>query len=628
MKKVLSLNFIIVLIILVCSFSCVLVGSFAKSDVSYANIKNDNIVYDSVDKVIKINENKTMEITETIDLTFEKSGINVGLSRNVSRANKITRFVNGKEYVTKTINKLSDVTVEFDGEKEYFFIETSNDYFYINTGADFDFKEAGQHTYVIKYTYDMGHDFIDDFDDFTFDIMDYGFKSTVKSFSATIILPNDFTDGKQLSDILTFRTNNMSALSYEAVNLQVEGNVLKCSFGTLKAGNGLTMQLLLPEGYFNTHFSPSGFYILILVLSIICFLAILIIVIINLTKQKVVVTPEFYPPKDYNALEVARLYRGKVISKDFASLIIEWAAKGYVSIKMKSKKNVLIKKLKDMPQPEFEQEKLRKEKYYFDALFEDGDIYDTSDYMNKYNSSVRIAVSELYKNGSSKTKKKVLLRLGIGVLALLPLLFYLIWFNITIQSAFHFFLMLLFPVIAINIFAYVPMPLWFKIIWCGGFGGIPLGFLFASCDYSCDIFHLIYICIAILIIGTLMGFFIKIFTKEEVKTRGKIIGFKQFLVTCELDKLEMMIAEDPEYYYNILPYCYVFGITKKMEAKFKALHVEEPSYCQGVSVAVFCSALNHSVHGMGVSSSSGGGSGGGGGGSSGGGGGGGGCGGR
>lgn len=120
------------------------------------SIKDRNIIYNSVDKDIVINQEKVLDITETITVTFRQSGINLGLSRNVSRINKITVLYKNKKYVKRTVNKLKLLSVTLDGEKEYSFLEKKGDYFYINTGADGDYKEKGVHVYQIHYLYDMG----------------------------------------------------------------------------------------------------------------------------------------------------------------------------------------------------------------------------------------------------------------------------------------------------------------------------------------------------------------------------------------------------------------------------------------------------------------------------------------
>lgn len=158
---------------------------------------------------------------------------------------------------------------------------------------------------------------------------------------------------------------------------------------------------------------------------------------------------------------------------------------------------------------------------------------------------------------------------------------------------------------------------------------MPLAIAFNWFNYSYDIFNVIWIVLVLFLLGNYSAKFVRAFTKEEKSYRDKILGFRNFLVKAEVQKLEMLIAEDPEYYYNILPYCYALGITRKMEKKFKALHMAEPEYLNGVTYVTFCHTLSHSMGSAGGrSSSGGGGSGGGGGGSSGGGGGGGGCGGR
>jgi hypothetical protein len=45
------------------------------------------------------------------------------------------------------------------------------------------------------------------------------------------------------------------------------------------------------------------------------------------------------------------------------------------------------------------------------------------------------------------------------------------------------------------------------------------------------------------------------------KMLGKILGFKHFLEVAEKDKLETLFANDPQYFYTILPYTYVLGVS-------------------------------------------------------------------
>lgn len=43
-----------------------------------------------------------------------------------------------------------------------------------------------------------------------------------------------------------------------------------------------------------------------------------------------------------------------------------------------------------------------------------------------------------------------------------------------------------------------------------------------------------------------------------------------FLETAEKEKLEQLVFEDPKYFYNILPYAYVLGVSDKWIKSLKA----------------------------------------------------------
>ena len=48
--------------------------------------------------------------------------------------------------------------------------------------------------------------------------------------------------------------------------------------------------------------------------------------------------------------------------------------------------------------------------------------------------------------------------------------------------------------------------------------------------------------------------------------------------TAEKDKLEALVEKDPQYFYNILPYTYVLGVSSKWMKKFESIAVEPPSW--------------------------------------------------
>ncbi len=68
---------------------------------------------------------------------------------------------------------------------------------------------------------------------------------------------------------------------------------------------------------------------------------------------------------------------------------------------------------------------------------------------------------------------------------------------------------------------------------------------------------------------------------------NEIIGFRDFLRDAEKDRLETLLNDDPQYYYNILPYANVLGVSKIWSDKFNDLSFAPPSYYRGRDVSVF-----------------------------------------
>ena len=103
---------------------------------------------------------------------------------------------------------------------------------------------------------------------------------------------------------------------------------------------------------------------------------------------------------------------------------------------------------------------------------------------------------------------------------------------------------------------------------------------------------------------------------------GRMRGFKRFLLTAELPRIQLLFDENPDYFADILPWCYIMGISDKVKKRFEPLHVKMPDYVRyGVRISSIANSISRST-GTHSSSHGGGGGGGGHGGSSGGGGGG------
>ena len=69
---------------------------------------------------------------------------------------------------------------------------------------------------------------------------------------------------------------------------------------------------------------------------------------------------------------------------------------------------------------------------------------------------------------------------------------------------------------------------------------------------------------------------------------GQILGFKNFIVYTEQDKIEFMLKENPELFYDVLPYAQVLGVTNEWTGKFEEILLTPPSwYASSGGMSVF-----------------------------------------
>ena len=139
----------------------------------------------------------------------------------------------------------------------------------------------------------------------------------------------------------------------------------------------------------------------------------------------------------------------------------------------------------------------------------------------------------------------------------------------------------------------------FGLVWGIGFGGIPWAMLVLPALKQ-DIVYLIgYIIGLACVLG--MEICLKYLPKRTPygnEILGKLRGFKNFLETAEKDKLETMVMQNPTYFYDILPYTYVLGVSDKWIKKFESISLQAPSWYEGTDtfdIVSFGSFINSAM---------------------------------
>lgn len=627
--------------------------------------------FESVDVHVSVSRDKSLRVTETMRVGFLHDETNTGIIRDIQRMSRTTRIIDGeKQEGSVYLSGLSDVSVTVNGggakvtqgyygNGEFFSVkmQKSDESYFPAT----DQKDDGTlNTFVLSYTYDMCDDKAAGYDDLTYDVLGYDMAFT-RNFHAVIEFPENLN-----AENVSVRTNKMAAWEPNAEEgefFSVRDNRIEITAkGYLPEGNhftlrGYTVQALFQDGYFNTGRMVFWYYFLFLAVALLG-IAAGVVLLVKYCPRKPVEQVEFYPPEGMRAMRYSAVWHGGARKKDVGAVIMQWAAEGFVTLERDGKKDLVVTKLKDLEvdgskrverdfdggisekQKEFlrahncntllkKTEELmedrrtgKRECEYFKAMFPSGD-WTGSDVFSTKKMKSGAYPERQRKLGVEADRLKddadvpdplmphnLRAHILLTIFSLVPMLMMLVYqciLNLTALPVFFFVfigagtfvgsyqarsrltvLMYIFPI------AFTAMPLF-------AFSSI---FYIPLYDYA----GLLWISIVWWAVVLVMLHFLRRRSPEAQKELGKMRGFRNFLLTAELSRIEMLLDENPEYYYEVIPYCLIMGISDKVAKRFEALNVAAPEWAQGIPVSAF-SSFSRSL-----SSSSGGGGGGGGGG--------------
>ena len=561
--------------------------------------RDDGYTINNYDIIIKVKENNVLDITENINVNFNES--RHGIYRTIPLFNTITRLDG-----TTSKNKVQITNIKVN---EPYTKSIQNGKLNLQIG-DPDRTITGPKTYSIHYDYNLGKDPSKDYDELYFNLIGNEWDTNINKVNFTINLPKEFD-----SDNLGFSTGKFGSTSSNDVYYQVNGNTISgYTLKTLEQGEGLTIRLELEEGYFKNaklqvDWKESLIYIFPILFPILCY---------NLWKKygkddKVVKTIEFNPPDSMNSLDVGFYYKGIATDKDIISLLLYFANKGYLKISKTqvpklfgTRESFTITKLKEYDGNDwcektfleglFRKRRKNQSPYLIGIQTIPSNKVTEEDLKDNFYITIRhILNDKKSKENQDKIFDSKSVRKKGSIMAAIVITFLMIIIPpfLTTYDFIGTFFPLFIAALAISIYTYYTakaleektkklpsillMTLVIIIVLCISFFAFP-NVLLAFDSITLTGYLIGLICIII------MTIFYRIIPKRTpygIEILGKVKGFKEFIETAEKDKLETLVQDNPTYYYDILPYAYVLGVSNTWMKKFESMSYQPPNWYEG-----------------------------------------------
>lgn len=485
--------------------------------------------------------------------------------------------------------------------------------------------------YVISYRYVIGDDRLKDMDELYFNLIGTGWQTAIRGVSFTIVMPKAFD-----AERLNFTYGPPGSTENTAVSYGVDGNsiqgVLQRELGP---GEALTVALPLQEGYFSearlqeTPFERVlNFRWLLMSLPLLFGTGVWLALGKN---RRIFPTVEFYPPPELNPAETGYVFDGQVNPYDISSLIIYWADKGYLRIiEKEEEQGRIFKKMKTVLYLErltWPSEGPDHELTMFTTLFQmysRDNVVCVDELAESFYTTANDVERRLKKELQGGAKGPIFERKGWAVVLMVRLMA-LICAAFTVIQVIAVFnpyftpLHLVFGLLG-GVVASIPVWGFTRVLHQWGKmlpdrrlkalvgASIGMAVLLGAAGYGALSLNLI----PEVALGLALTVALNFMAEDGVRRsprgdayKARIMGFRDFLLHAEKDRIELLVEENPAYFYNVLPYAMVLGVTDKWARKFEGIALSPPDwyrqegrYGSGFSPVDFSHQLNLSMLSM------------------------------
>ena len=513
---------------------------------------------------VKVNENNSYEFKETVGTVFNTEGH--GIYRNIPMTfDGIREQVGG--------GWCSSDPVETYEENGYYVMQMGSGDSYI----------YGPHEFRYGYRMVFRDDRDDSGDYMYIDVLPTDWQTPIESADINIEMPKAVDRDKITVYIGKYGSeNDIDKNNWELNN----GKNIRIHKENLDKGVGITVLVRLPEGYWVGQEDAQGTKKTATGLPVLMALLLGGLWARFGRRQHIVETVEFHPPEGVTPAEIGLIIDGVLEKKDMVSMFVYFAQKGYMKIEQESKRKFIFTKLRDIDGDEKEFAIL-----LFNGLFEDGDVVHTDDMSEDFAYSYRAAYETLqddYGDVTPTSTKLMQMLCGLALYAF-AMVIPIMGISYMLRTELSIFGAILTALIAIFLTGRLRKSYRYRMtgrkigsrglriaLWiidiaavlftsygvANAFDSIIVGAVYFLGFVACQYFN---VCCDRL-------------TDKAAEHMGKILGLKNFIQTAEVERIEALVEEDPEYFFSVLPYAYVMGLTNKWIKNFENINVTVPDW--------------------------------------------------
>ena len=514
--------------------------------------------------------NNTIDVKEVINVNFSSN--RHGIYRNIPE----TMYVNRDEKYKLSIKNITVMNDEYE-------VDYDSGNRVIQIGSE-DYTIIGPHTYTLTYTIVIPEDYHSNLDFIYYSVLGNNWDTTINHFSFDIQFEKALTE-KEMSNIQVFSGNLGNQSNDLNVTPIITSTSISGSAYDIGAKQAITIFGKLRKNYFvgakqTTSKVPFVFLGLAILFGLYSLVRCLLL-------KKTHITPivNFYPPKDMDPAMVGTIVDESVDQEDLMALIPYWASKGYLTISETSD-DLILTKVEGHEPPV-----LNHQKKIYKGLFKYKDSVKLSKLSSDFGKAINDA-KEALNNEFSGDKKLSKIDHGFvtTILAMICMIVcilfntrYSIVDNLieTILATFTFVIMMVmnYSAAASSVFNKNKLGVLKKAL-SVALVLVVVYFIYRQTQSIVSIvsFEFMVIGIVATTLPILFSSKFNVVSDYFKSVAGDLLGFKDFIEKAEVPQLERLSAENPSYYYDVIPYAMVFGLSEMWTKKFSTIPLAQPDW--------------------------------------------------